>query len=52
MLRALVADRSELVRGFLAINFFVPLDAMELLARDRSRTVRELVRWKAELASA
>jgi len=34
------------------VNFFVPEDAMARLAEDRSRTVRELVRWKTELASA
>jgi hypothetical protein len=52
VLRSLVDDPSERVRGFLAVNFFVPLDAMERLAEDRSSVVRDLVRWKSELASA
>jgi hypothetical protein len=30
----------------------VPTDAMEKLAQDRSKTVRSLVKWKGELASA
>jgi hypothetical protein len=40
------------VRGFLALNFFVPQDAMARLAEDRSDTVRGLVSWKTELATA
>ena len=52
VLRGLVDDRSERVRGFLAVNFFVPDDAMAQLAGDSSMTVRELVRWKSELADA
>ena len=52
VLRALVDDPSERVRGFLAVNFFVPQDAMERLAEDSSPLVRDLVRWKAALASA
>ncbi len=52
VLRRLVDDPSERVRGFLAVNFFVPQDAMERLAEDRSPVVRDLVRWKAELATA
>ncbi|MDP3209234.1 MAG: hypothetical protein Q8M65_08795 [Rhodoglobus sp.] len=52
VLRSLVADRSERVRGFLALNFYVPMDAMDTLARDDSGTVRDLVRWKSELATA
>jgi DNA-binding GntR family transcriptional regulator len=50
VLRFLADDPSERVRGFLAVNFFVPSDAMDKLSRDESRTVRELARWKAELA--
>jgi hypothetical protein len=38
------------VRGWVAVNYFVPADVMEQLANDRSRTVRSLVRWKASLA--
>jgi hypothetical protein len=30
----------------------VPEDAMSVLANDSSRTVRDLVRWKTELATA
>ena len=52
VLRGLVDDPSERVRGFLAVNFFVPADAMARLAEDSDRTVRELVRWKSELADA
>ncbi|MDO7881805.1 hypothetical protein [Antiquaquibacter soli] len=52
VLRSLVDDPSERVRGFLAVNFFVPADAMERLANDPSPIVRDLVRWKAELATA
>ena len=52
VLRSLVADPSERVRGFLAVNFYVPADAMELLASDSSAVVRDLVRWKSELATA
>ncbi|MDH6180794.1 hypothetical protein M2152_000976 [Microbacteriaceae bacterium SG_E_30_P1] len=52
VLRSLATDSSERVRGFLAVNFYVPLDAMEVLAADPSPVVRELVRWKSELASA
>ena len=52
VLRGLVDDPSERVRGFLAVNFFVPADAMERLAADTDQTVRELVRWKSELADA
>lgn len=50
ILRLLVDDPSERVRGFLAINYFVPQDTMEHLADDVSVTVRQLVRWKADLA--
>jgi hypothetical protein len=32
-----------------AINYFVPADAMELLASDSSAKVRQLVAWKASL---
>ncbi len=52
VLRSLVSDESERVRGFLAVNFFVPQDAMEQLANDPSSVVRDLVRWKTELADA
>ncbi len=52
VLRGLVADPSERVRAFLAVNFYVPLDAMDILAEDRSAIVRDLVRWKSELARA
>ncbi len=52
VLRSLVSDPSERVRGFLAVNFFVPSDAMDVLAADPSPVVRDLVRWKSELASA
>ena len=41
-----------MVRGWLAVNFYVPADVMERLADDSSETVRSLVRWKSELASA
>jgi hypothetical protein len=40
------------VRGFLAVNFFVPADVMQRLADDPSETVRGLVSWKGSLASA
>ncbi|NYF10576.1 hypothetical protein HDC94_001732 [Leifsonia sp. AK011] len=52
VLRSLATDPSERVRGFLAVNFFVPSDAMEVLAADPSPVVRDLVRWKSELATA
>ena len=52
VLRSLATDPSERVRGFLAVNFFVPADAMELLAEDSSPVVRDLVRWKSDLATA
>jgi len=52
ILRSLVHDPSERVRGFLAVNFYVPTDAMEILAEDPSPVVRELVRWKTDLATA
>jgi len=52
VLRELASDSSDRVRGFLATNFFVPADAMELLANDSSKVVRDLARWKAELADA
>lgn len=52
VLRSLVDDRSARVRGFLAVNFFVPDDTMARLADDPDRTVRELVRWKVQLADA
>ena len=52
VLRSLVGDKSERVRGFLAINFFVPQDAMEHLAADSSSVVRDLVKWKTQLADA
>lgn len=52
VLRALVNDPVERVRGFLAVNFYVPADAMERLAHDESPIVRDLVRWKSELATA
>ena len=52
ILRSLVDDESERVRGFLAVNYFVPEDAMERLAHDRSETVRALASWKAALATA
>ncbi|MHB1235037.1 MAG: hypothetical protein ACYCZK_05105, partial [Microbacteriaceae bacterium] len=50
VLRSLVADRSEKVRGWLAINFFVPADVMDRLAEDSSEIVRRLVAWKTALA--
>ena len=50
ILRTLADDESETVRGWLALNFFVPADVMERLAVDPSDTVRSLVRWKSELA--
>lgn len=52
VLRAMVDDPSERVRGFLAVNYYVPADAMERLATDESPVVRDLVRWKSELATA
>ncbi|MGX5680593.1 hypothetical protein [Schumannella luteola] len=52
VLRSLVNDPSERVRGFLAVNFYVPADTMDALAADPSPIVRDLVRWKAELATA
>ena len=48
----LAADRSETVRGWVAVNYFVPEDVMERLASDTSRTVRSLVKWKSQLADA
>jgi hypothetical protein len=51
LLRELADDRSETVRGWVAVNYFVPADVMEKLASDRSRTVRSLVKWKASLAA-
>jgi len=50
VLRALAADESERVRGWVAVNYFVPDDAMARLADDPSPTVRSLVAWKASLA--
>jgi hypothetical protein len=32
------------------VNYSVPADVMEKLASDHSRTVRSLVKWKAQLA--
>ena len=37
------------MRGWVAVNYFVPADAMEQLANDRSKTVRSLVAWKGSL---
>ena len=48
--RELARDESELVRGFVAVNFYVPADVMEELAEDESSVVRGLVAWKAGLA--
>ena len=48
--RTLASDRSETVRGWVAVNYYVPADVMDKLAKDRSRTVRSLVKWKAQLA--
>ena len=45
----LAKDTSETVRAFVAINYSVPADAMELLAEDSSPTVQKLVAWKASL---
>jgi len=39
-----------MVRGWVAVNFFVPDDVMGGLADDASATVRALVAWKASLA--
>lgn len=52
VLRLLASDPSERVRGFLAVNFLVPEDAMRRLAEDPSPVVRDLVRWKTQLADA
>jgi hypothetical protein len=52
VLRRLADDPSERVRGFLAVNFFVPTDVMARLADDPSATVRGLVGWKGALADA
>jgi hypothetical protein len=38
------------VRGWVAVNYFVPEDVMAKLADDRSKTVRSLVKWKSQLA--
>ena len=40
-------DASEAVRGWVAVNFYVPADVMDALADDESETVRALVAWKA-----
>jgi hypothetical protein len=48
-LRTLAKDSSETVRAFVAINYYVPEDAMEELAKDTSPTVQKLVAWKASL---
>ena len=40
----------RLVRGWVAVNFFVPEDVMQRLADDESVTVRALVGWKSSLA--
>jgi hypothetical protein len=32
------------------VNYFVPEDVMDVLAEDRSSTVRALVKWKGSLA--
>jgi hypothetical protein len=45
----LARDSSETVRAFVAVNYSVPEDAMELLAQDSSPTVQKLVAWKASL---
>ncbi len=42
ILRSMVDDPSERVRGFLAINYFVPQDAME-----RGNSPRTAARWSA-----
>jgi hypothetical protein len=52
VLRSLASDPSERVRGFLAVNFFVPHDAMQRLAEDSSSVVKDLVKWKSQLADA
>ena len=49
LLRDLAHDESEVVRGFVAVNFFVPADVMAELADDPSEVVRGLVAWKASL---
>ena len=51
LLRELSHDSSEAVRGWVAVNFFVPADVMDALADDPSETVRSLVAWKASLAA-
>jgi len=48
-LRALAHDPEERVRSFVAVNYFVPEDAMDHLAEDSSALVRSLVEWKAQL---
>jgi hypothetical protein len=48
----LAKDKSETVRSWVAVNFFVPADVMEELASDKSETVRKLVAWKSDLALA
>jgi hypothetical protein len=49
VLRVLAKDSSETVRAFVAINYSVPQDAMELLREDSSDTVQRLVAWKESL---
>jgi hypothetical protein len=48
-LRTLAKDSDETVRAFVAINYSVPADAMEILSADTSPTVQKLVAWKASL---
>ena len=51
MLRDLSRDASATVRGWVAVNFYVPADVMDALADDTDPTVRGLVAWKASLAA-
>jgi hypothetical protein len=39
------------VRGWVAVNYFVPADVMTELAEDDDPVVRGLVEWKASLAA-
>jgi hypothetical protein len=45
-------DKSAQVRSWVAVNFFVPADVMNVLENDPSPEVRKLVEWKKSLAES
>ena len=46
ILRALVSDPSETLRGWLVLNRTLPEDVVETLTDDASEVVRGLVQWR------